>query len=400
MKLKSVLGLLSWAGTSFLAAPSLRPEDFITCRISSSDGASLFLKRYPARTVAGEGPPVLCLHGLCANLKTFDLPPIAGKDFEYHGLAEHLRHRGFEVWLLNLRGAGRNAEESRLPPGRSGWTIDDHAVEDLPAAIDRIREECGQAPLVVGHSLGALVTVLYLEGARWRQPGGSGRAVELDEGLALQREQSIRGAVLVAPPVRMMWSDGKAPAWLLLSSRARTLIEEHLPERLPLSRFTISEKNRLFHGPLGEKLKEWAASVESVPFDGLLESAFGPAKNRPALLLTKIREGVLSDCSRDELRQFSESIRAGALLSAGDPPLDYTARYASLRSPFLVVMGRRDRIVDPATVRRDFVDRLDRADCQMMVLDDYGHADLLLGAYAPRDVYPAISDWLAAWAYD
>ena len=42
----------------------------ITFRVATNDGASLYIKRYES-----DGPPVLCIHGLCANLRTFDLDP-------------------------------------------------------------------------------------------------------------------------------------------------------------------------------------------------------------------------------------------------------------------------------------------------------------------------------------
>lgn len=86
----------------------------------------------------GKGPPVLCIHGLTANSRCWDL------------LASALapRHR---VVALDLRGRGL----SEKPP--AGYSVAHHC-RDLLALMEDLKLK---KPVLMGHSLGAFISLVF-----------------------------------------------------------------------------------------------------------------------------------------------------------------------------------------------------------------------------------------------
>jgi 3-oxoadipate enol-lactonase len=94
--------------------------------------------RVHAARVGGPGPPVLCLPGLSANLRSFDV--IGGR----------LADEGFHVVTLDLRGRGRS---ETTPPGTYGWPA--HAADTAEVA-----QRLGVGSMhLVGWSMGAFVAM-------------------------------------------------------------------------------------------------------------------------------------------------------------------------------------------------------------------------------------------------
>lgn len=91
-----------------------------------------------ARRRGGPGPLVLCLPGLSANLRSFDL------------IATRLAGVGFDVVVMDLRGRGRSVATL---PGTYGWPS--HAAD----AAEVANQLGAQSFSVVGWSMGAFVAV-------------------------------------------------------------------------------------------------------------------------------------------------------------------------------------------------------------------------------------------------
>ena len=89
----------------------------------------------------GHGPlrryPVLMVHGLGSNRLNLDLD-------ERYSIAQAAARRGFDAYVLELRGAGL----SRAPHGedrsRFQWGFSDYRERDLPAAIATVLERSGR----------------------------------------------------------------------------------------------------------------------------------------------------------------------------------------------------------------------------------------------------------------
>ncbi len=114
------------------------------------DGWRLALHRYtPARRA--HGTPVLLCHGMGSNRFNMDGPGNTS-------LARALHARGYDVWLLELRGAGHSQRRFGPTGLFYQWTFEDYVQHDAPAALRLVRRVTGwKRVLWVGHSLGGMV---------------------------------------------------------------------------------------------------------------------------------------------------------------------------------------------------------------------------------------------------
>ena len=105
-------------------------------------GAVVRLTRYtPGAT---DKPPIVLIHGYSAS----------GTTFAHHAvrpnLAEHLCNKGRDVWIVDLR------TSSGMPTAREPWYFEEAALNDLPAAFERVRLETGGGKIdVFAHCMGA-----------------------------------------------------------------------------------------------------------------------------------------------------------------------------------------------------------------------------------------------------
>jgi pimeloyl-ACP methyl ester carboxylesterase len=120
--------------------------------VRTRDGWRLALYRYPARHRSSRYGPVLLVHGLGANRFNMDAP------VPEISLAQYLAARGHDVWVAELRGAGRSR-----PPGwpltrRRTFDFDDYVQKDIPAILRRVLDDSGYPQINwVGHSMGGML---------------------------------------------------------------------------------------------------------------------------------------------------------------------------------------------------------------------------------------------------
>ncbi|GMR60071.1 hypothetical protein PMAYCL1PPCAC_30266, partial [Pristionchus mayeri] len=103
------------------------------------------------------GPPFILAHGLGASAEHWLMnPPSSNPAFL-------LADAGFDVWLINFRGAKNSKKHVKFKPDSSAfWNFcwDEMAEFDLPATIDTVRRVNGAARVYyAGHSQGT--TVLF-----------------------------------------------------------------------------------------------------------------------------------------------------------------------------------------------------------------------------------------------
>ncbi|HEY6106043.1 MAG TPA: alpha/beta hydrolase [Anaeromyxobacteraceae bacterium] len=292
------------------------------------------LRRGPARR-----PPVLLCHGLCANRWMLD-PGVEGRS-----LSAFLAESGFDCFTLDLRGHGGSR---RGPPGAGPWNFDTYLAEDVPAALEAVREAAGDDRVLwVGHSLGALLGMA---------------ACQVHAG-------RVAGLVAIAGPVHF-------PAF---SGAMRLLV----PGRGRLNRI-LAEMAAPFAGMLRLPAAEGIVVRDNV--------------ERP--VYRRLLANAIEDLSPGLFEQIRDWVRHDAFRSTGGE-VDYRAGLADCRQPALFVSGPLDRLAPPRVVRAGY-DRWGGekawfgASRESGLSADYAHTDLLLGRQAPREVFPPLRDWLAA----
>jgi len=113
----------------------------------------------------GKGTPILCVHGLTANCRCWDL------------LASSLSPR-HKVLAMDLRGRGL----SDSPP--SGYSVENHC-KDILALMD---DQGLERPVLMGHSLGAFISLVFAA----KHPQRVDRLILVDGGGKLSEAQMTK----------------------------------------------------------------------------------------------------------------------------------------------------------------------------------------------------------------
>jgi len=158
----------------------LGPVEAEVTWIPAPGGAEIALTRVPpsAGRPEGEphGTPVLLVHGNFSN-RGFWLSPRG------IGLAPFLSERGYDAWIVELRGHGLSPRDASFP----GVTAEDHILRDLPAAVAHVRGETARPLFLAGHSAGGIFVASLLGSGRVPEDHFAGAAlfgaqIDLGEG--------------------------------------------------------------------------------------------------------------------------------------------------------------------------------------------------------------------------
>jgi pimeloyl-ACP methyl ester carboxylesterase len=312
----------------------------------TADEWDLALHRY--RGARTDLPPVILCSGYACNRYFVDFE-------ERYSLARFLARRGFDTWVLELRGRGYS--EPVLGRRRRGWTFDDLACFDVPTAVAYVRGRCAdRRPVWIGHSMGGMVAYA---------------ALGQDPALA----ESVTGLVTLASPVAFP---------TIVSQVARgvgsLLLALPFPQRLPQR---------------GVLVALWSVLARSERISGI-------GMNRANLddrAFSRALPKFMCNVARAKVQQFARWSLTGEFRSS-DGGVDYRANLPRITTPALIIAGTADSLASPEVVGfaydrisssqkvyREFATRHgDRA--------DYGHVDLIFGRYAPEEVFPTISAWI------
>src|SRR5262249_22017119 len=131
-----------------------RPRPW-TYSARTRDGWRLALYRHrPARRA--HATPVLLCHGMSSNRWDMDGPGEVS-------LARYLAARGYDAWVVELRGAGRSTRPTWWNGKRYDWTFEDYVQHDAPAALRVVLNETGARQVHwVGHSMGGMIAYALL----------------------------------------------------------------------------------------------------------------------------------------------------------------------------------------------------------------------------------------------
>jgi predicted alpha/beta hydrolase len=275
-------------------------------------------------------------HGVAAN--RFDL------DFDSrYSLAQALARRGFETWVLELRGRGVAGKPINA-------SFDEEAEHDVGAALKTVLSTGAPGVLWVGHSKGGLMAYAHLG----RNPQAPIRAIAALGTPATYPEHRMVNAFLEY--VQPFLGLGSSP--LRLPARAGA------PFGLP-------------PGPIGGYLAN--------------------ADNMDPLVVRQAIYNVTADIPGGVARQFARWVRHDRF--DGNDGFDYRKGMKAISAPLLLMAGEKDLLAPLSSVRAamDFTG----GPAELVLLNrangfshDYGHGDLMLGRKAPDEVFPRVAEFL------
>lgn len=317
---------------------------------TTSDGFVLPLYRFKP-TAPVQNVPVLLCHGLGANRYNMMAPgPV--------NLARWLAAKGHDVFVAELRGAGKSVELNHMntAPGAWDFNFDTYARKDGPALLRKVAAVTGSQQVDwVGHSMGGMLSYAL-----------AGSASDLS-GVSLRRAVSVAGPA--------MFKDLPARTIALMTGGVR-LPFARLPNDL-LTAFT----------PM---LYPWAFQEN--------DPAIGFKTNYDPAFVRGLMKFGTTGISRQLVMQFLHWYRSGELKSL-DGRNDYLAGLKNSPVAFLFLGGSKDLLTPKASLRLAF--DMHGGEKKLLYFGreeghgvDFGHGDILLGLSAPTEVYPHIADWL------
>lgn len=307
--------------------------------VQAQDGTRLALHHWPA-AAGGEagGAPLLLCHGVTCNARTF------GVD-EEQPMAALLAARGFDVYALDLRGAG---ESERGPAGARGYHAYVH--QDAPAALDAVRARSGRARVLwLGHSMGGLIGYELVANPETRP--------------------KIAALMALGSPIRA----AHVPPEIIVGATGFVLLRPLLSRvRVPVSFF-----GRLVL-PLAGRVRGWP------------ESFFGRASNVSPVTLRRFVAQVVGPVHGAVLDELVSRVRH-EVRGARGPMAQARAQVRESGVPVWVCAGRFDHIAPPrACALRQPTPEVP---LPLDLLVERGHIDLVMG----RNLEAEVLDPLVAW---
>jgi pimeloyl-ACP methyl ester carboxylesterase len=314
--------------------PPLRFEPDQLYRVPTADGSAIALGRYHARGERRFEEPVLLAHSLGTNRFNLDFD-------ETYSVARALARRGFETWVLELRGHG-------LGGSADGATFDTEVEHDVTAALTAILSTGVKRVSWVGHSRGGLLAYAHVA----RNPNAPISAI----------------ATLGSP----------------LTFSAQPGVQKFIAAVAPTLQLPVL--------PLQLAGKAWPLGLPPDPIGKyLLNAAVDPVVIRQAISF------VAADIAGGVGRQFARWVRTGAF--DAEDGFDYRAAMKHITQPVLAIAGARDFLVPAASSH--LVRTLTSGPVELVTAGlaggfsvDYGHGDLVLGRNAPKELIPRLAEFL------
>ena len=340
----------------------------------TTDGWELALTRHKPANFNRDRPPVLLCHGFASNRYDLDFDGGYGK----HSLAKYLANRGFDIWVLELRGHGRSRKKGIR--GWFNWNFDTYVDHDAPDAVDYIikkylKEGVDTKVMWIGHSMGGMIAYAY--------------------GSSKEGQENLKGVVTIASPAKLSGLlknlEGLALQWLIGAVKARC------PHRLNQPFFTPFYLDMKWSKRIIEKFfankdnmntdvldKFWGNGIETISCKKLYQFAF--------------MLGIDDFCTFPEHPKLCTMFQ-GTPLNPLFCPKSYAKNLKDFVAPLLAIAGNGDKVgvKDDVFKIKELVGS-DDVTLKLLSKDnssaDYGHLDLILGFNSEIEVFKAIYDWL------
>jgi len=308
--------------------------------LKTPDGWRIALHRFtPADKT--QATPVLLCHGLGGNSLFWNFS-------EDNSFARYLNKRGFDVWAIDLRGAGASTKPALSGAFKASYDFHDHLERDLYKAVEHVKRTSNSRKVhFVGHSMGGMLGYAYMSGPR---------------------KNDISRAVVLGSPGKLEWIRG------LVKLKPLTKMLPYLPTA------TLAGATAPLFEWSPSLCKLIGANNENLPLGQVAYQATNLTEQIPSLIA----------------RQFLE----WADPRASEHPLPFDANMETAKTPTLVIAGGGDRTVPVDSVRAGF-EKLGSRNKKFVIVSkeqgyahDYDHNDLILAKAAPDEIFPLIAGWL------
>ncbi|AUM11893.1 alpha/beta hydrolase [Ketobacter alkanivorans] len=412
---------------------------------TTADGVKIGMKRYrpTPRHSYRSGMPILLANGITMNNNQWDTysppwlnsyhyelpsnapawarndPTIRDDNLKYFSMAHYLYLRGYDVWMMNYRGVGRDDYASE--DGHGNTDLDVWCALDFPAAVDKVRAVTGKKPVIGGHSTGGLCAYLYLQGitmdANVVKAGEYLPHVTSSAALAAQRNANVSGFVGVdpagSPILAYEWLIDNALIFDILALEVLIDLDAIMPWVLSLvpPAITSGAVNLVFTiiGNLADAfpsyLPHWADLFGALDFWSV-ENMDPYAEDFVArIALSSFYLGGIAQYAdwgiNGEFREHWQNGQENAnrVVPPGRTPGDgyyYFNDYMSrMTVPAFSVFSSHSGLVDTATmVDTIYNGKTYNSKDAWIEVPNSGHVDIVNGNSAPTISFPAIADWM------
>ncbi len=319
---------------------------------TSARDANLKLTRYQG----GSKGPVLLAPGFGMNAASFSLPTVDTT------LVEFLYDAGYDVWLFDYRAS------IDLPSCHTSFDIDAIALEDWPAAVDRVRAVAGvESVQLLGHCVGSVTIMMAILGGM----------------------EGVRSAVCSQFTVH------PRPGWL---NRVKNTL--HVGEVLEM--FRLRGVDDTAAPTLPNKALDVAMAVLPVPRGEQcgrpvcrwLNATYGLTHTHTQL--NEATHEMLDDAfgfgNLRGIKHLARMHRLGRAVDANGEDR-YLPHVDRLSMPVLLLQGSMNPIFRPSGTRttlRWLEEHHGTGLHSYLEFEDYSHLDTMIGARAAQDIFPAI----------
>jgi len=312
--------------------------------------------------------PILCVHGLSANRMAFDIS-------EKVSFARYLSSKGFNVWIIEMRGSNMSFYENSHESKVKEWSMDDYMI-DLKAAVDFILDHDKKQKLhFIGHSMGGILGMSLLSsGPDFFQKIAS--LTCLGSALSYHRSGSIYTKLLFAK----RYPD-KYP-----------ILKKYFIPHGIFSRFLASFVGEFGKGSPIEGFQLVATNTEISHQKKLFQFGFHQI---PIKLLAQL---VTAMDSQRGIKNENKSI------TYLDEIISFHSKFKNIFPNIYFVAGEKDVQCPPLAVENTINllksgGILDKLSMETLGKsfghhDNYGHFDLLIGKKAEHEVFPKILDFI------
>lgn len=313
--------------------------------VETEDGWKIALHNYRPLQIIHDYPVIVC-HGLGSNKFSWDLGE--------KSIARFLKSRGFDVWLIDLRGSGGSTKPSPFNRYRYDYNFDRYVFYDVKTAIKFVKEKTGSPKVFwVGHSMGGMVIYAYM---------------------ARVEKESLKAVVTVGSPV-----DFFLPTVLYrIAHYTRDIVYgmRFFPVR-PLAQML---------SPLGK-----------VPVEAM-DILVWDSKNIEPSVRRKAMANAVDNVSGEVMKEFVMWFINRDFTTA-DGIHSYKTALSVVDVPVLFIAGARDGLAPPQSIYEAYR-ILGTEDKRFIIASrangfraDYAHTDLIMGRYVEEEIYPLIEKW-------